>query len=68
MVQESTRQLQSTGLKTEGLVGKLLLDTFEAVHPRHLLCSLISDIKFYRDVHALLDLLNTSKEVSTPRP
>lgn len=44
-----------------------MLDTFEAVHPRHLLCSLISDIKFYREVHTLMDLLSTSKEVSTSR-
>lgn len=68
MVQESTRQLQSTGLKTEGLVAKLLLDTFEAVQPRHLISSLISDIKFYRDVHLLLDLLNNSKEINSSRP
>jgi hypothetical protein len=29
--------------------------------------SLISDIKFYRDVHTLLDLLHSSKETSTPQ-
>ena len=36
--------------------------------PRHLLSSLNSDIKFYRDVHTLLDLLRNSKEASTPLP
>lgn len=45
-----------------------MLDTFEAVHPRHLISSLISDIKFYRDVHSLLDLLHSSKETNTSRP
>ena len=38
------------------------------MHPRHLLSSLISDIKFYRDVHSLLDLLHSSKETNAPRP
>ena len=42
-------------MKTEGLVAKLVLDTFDAVHPRHLVGCLISDLKFYRDTYSLLD-------------
>ena len=62
LILESSRQLSCPALKTEGLVAKLFLDTVEAVHPRHLVSCLLSDLQFYRDVHTLLDQLETKRE------
>jgi hypothetical protein len=64
LVQESVRQLACPRLNSQGLVAKLVLDTIQGIKPRHLVCCLLQDLQLYRDLHDLLDLLDSATATS----